>query len=332
MHKLKNKIKGCLLGVAAGDALGMPSSMMGPDEIERRFGEIRQFLPAPEDHLLHRGMVAGEITDDTQQTLAIADSIIEEGRVDARSIAQHLIRWGEEYGIFNTNIAGPSTLRALNMIRNGRSPEESGNVGDTNGACMRIAAVGIYGYGDLQRTLDSVEKACKATHNTNIAIAGASAVAIVIGKALQGEKDIDVLIASALEAAALGMLRGNIWYGASIEKRIRLAMEIVEKAPDRKSAMRDIYDYVGAGVQISETVPTCLAVLKMANGDPLETIRIAANLGGDCDTIAAISGSMAGALGGAKLFPDSWIRTLENVNNINFDHYCDQLYKIITEE
>jgi len=332
MKKLQEKIKGCLLGVAAGDALGMPSSMMAPEEIERRFGEIRNFLPAPEDHLIHRGMVAGEITDDTQQTLAVADSIIEEGTVNAMSIARHLIRWGEEQGVFNSNIAGPSTLRALNLIRNGRSPEESGSVGDTNGACMRIAAVGIYGYGDLSRTLDAVEKACKATHNTNIAIAGASAVAIVIGKALQGEKDIDVLIDAAGEAAAAGMLRGNIWYGASLQKRIRFAMKILEESPDRKSAMRDIYDYIGAGVQIAETVPTCLDILKMANGNPLDTIRIAANLGGDCDTVAAISGSMAGAIGGAKLFPDSWIKTLENVNNINFNHYSEQLYKIISKE
>lgn len=332
MHDLMDKIKGCLLGVAAGDALGMPSSMMAPEEIERRFGTIRNFLPAPDDHLIHRGMVAGEVTDDTQQTLAIADSIIEEGSVNAMSVARHLIRWGEEQGVFNTNIAGPSTLRALNLIRNGRPPEESGSVGDTNGACMRIAAVGIYGYGDLSRTLDAVEKACKATHNTNIAIAGASAIAIVIGKALQGQKDIDILIEAAKKAAEMGMQRGNIWYGASLQKRIGLALKILEESPDRKNAMHDIYDYIGAGVQIAETVPTCLAILKMTNGDPLDTIRVAANLGGDCDTIAAISGSMAGAIGGAKLFPVSWIRTLENVNNINFNHYSEQLYKIISKE
>lgn len=332
MTLLEDKIKGTLLGVAAGDALGMPSSMMSPDEINRRFGEILSFLPAPEGHLIHGGMVAGEITDDTQQTLAIADSIIEKHGVDSDNIAKHLIAWGEKYGVFNTNIAGPSTLRALNMIRNGRSVDESGSVGDTNGACMRIAAVGIYGYGDLNKTVDAVERACKPTHNTNIAIAGASAVAIVIGKALQGEKDIDTLISYAIEAIESGMHRGNIWYGPSIEKRIELAMGILEKAADKGKAMRDIYDYIGTGVQIAETVPACLAILKMANGNPLETIRISANIGGDCDTIAAISGSMAGAVGGAKLFPESWIRTLENVNNINFDYYSQQLYTLICNE
>ncbi len=332
MIDLKDKIKGCLLGVAAGDALGMPSSMMSPEEIKERFGNIKTFLPAPEDHLIHKGLIAGQVTDDTQQTLALADSIIETGGVDALNIAQHLILWGEEMGIFNTHIAGPSTLRALNMIRNGKSLEESGSVGDTNGACMRIASVGIYGYGDLKRTVDAVEKACKATHNTNIAIAGASAVAIVIGKALQGEHDIDQLIGYALEAVREGMQRGNIWYSASIEKRINWVMELVSGARDKKEAMQAIYDYIGAGVQISETVPACLAILKMSGGDPVETVRIAANLGGDCDTIGAIAGSMAGAIRGAKAFPAAWAATLENVNNINFEHYTEKLYHIITGE
>ena len=267
MTDLKDKIKGCLIGVAAGDALGMPSSMMSPEEINERFGIITTFLPAPEDHLIHHGMVAGEVTDDTQQTLAIADSIIETGKVDPLNIAQHLIKWGEDMGVFNSNIAGPSTLRALNMIRNGKSIEDSGKVGDTNGACMRIASVGIYGKGEMERTLDAVANSCKATHNTNIAIAGASAIAIVIGKALQGEKDIDTLIRYAKEAVALGMKRGNIWYSASIEKRIDWVLNLIETAESKEQAILDIYRYIGAGVQISETVPTCLGIIKLAKGD-----------------------------------------------------------------
>ena len=326
---MRDKIKGCLIGVAAGDALGMPSSMMSPEEINESFGIIDNFLPAPEDHLIHHGMVAGEVTDDTQQTLALADSIIETGKVDPLNIAEHLIKWGEDMGIFNSDLAGPSTLRALSMIRNGKSIENSGKVGDTNGACMRIASIGIYGNGDMNRTLDAVANACKATHNTNIAIAGASAIAIVIGKALNGEKDIDILIQHAKEAVSLGMKRGNIWYSASIEKRIDWVMDLIEKSESKEQAMLDIYRYIGAGVQISETVPTCLGIIKLAKGDPVETVKIAANLGGDCDTIGAIAGSMAGAIGGAQAFSKDWMEKLEKVNNINFEHYTEKLYNIV---
>ncbi len=274
-------------------------------------------------------MVAGEVTDDTQQTLALADSIIETGKVDPLNVAQHLIKWGEDLGIFNTNIAGPSTMRALNMIRAGKSIEDSGKVGYTNGACMRVASVGIYGNGDMERTINAVANSCKATHNTNIAIAGASAIAIVIGKALNGEKNIDILIQYAKEAVSLGMKRGNIWYSASIDKRIDWVMDLIEKSESKEQAMLDIYRYIGAGVQISETVPTCLGIIKLAKGDPVETVKIAANLGGDCDTIAAIAGSMAGAIAGAEAFSRTWIEKLEKVNNINFDYYTEKLFNII---
>lgn len=330
MNELKNKIKGCLIGVAAGDSMGMPSSMMSPEEIQARFGKIDTFLSAPADHLIHQGMIAGEITDDTQQTLAIADSIIEKGEVDPVNVAEHLIKWAEDLGIFNNNVAGPSTLRALNMIRNGKSIKESGIVGDTNGACMRIGAVGIFGKGEMIRTLDAVEKSCQATHNTNIAIAGASAIAIVIGKALKGEKNIDRLIAYAKQAVEEGMKRGNIWYSASISKRIDWVLDLIETAESKEQAMLDMYNFIGAGVQIAETVPTCLGILKLTNGDPVETVKVASNLGGDCDTIAAIAGSMAGAIGGADAFPDEWISLLEDVNGIDFEEYAEKLFKTIS--
>ena len=329
MDRIKDRIKGSLIGVASGDAMGMPSSMMSPDEIKKRFGEIDTFLPAPEDHLLHKGMIAGQITDDTQQTLALADSIIEMKKVDSMSIAQHLIKWGENEGIFNSNIAGPSTLRALSMIRNGKSVEESGSVGDTNGACMRIASVGIYGRGNLKRTVDAVENACRATHNTNIAVAGATAVAMIIGSAVLGEQNIDLLIEKAVSGMKEGMGRANIWYSASIEKRTEWVLDLINKNSDKRIAMQKIYDYIGAGVQISETVPTCLGIIKLADGNPIETVKIASNLGGDCDTIAAIAGSMAGAVKGAKAFPQEWINKLSEVNDIDFDYYTDELYNVI---
>ena len=73
---------------AAGDAMGMPTSMMSPETINEKFGEfITEFLPAPEGHKLHADMVAGQVTDDTQQTLLIADSIIKNKKIDPQDIA-----------------------------------------------------------------------------------------------------------------------------------------------------------------------------------------------------------------------------------------------------
>ena len=321
---IKNAVKGCLVGVAAGDSMGMPTSMMSPSTIKKIFGKyVDKFLPAPKGHVIHDKMVAGQVTDDTQQTLLIADSIIEKGEIDPEDIAHRLINWAEEINAFGTMAVGPSSFRALYAIKAGKSIYETGSVGDTNGAVMRIGAVAIYGKGELQRTVDAVEQACIPTHNTNIAIAGASAVAMAIGSCINGEEDIDIIIENAIKAAELGMTRGNIWYSASIIERTKLALDLVNQNKPHEKIIQDLYNIIGAGVQVSETVPTCLAITKLANGNLVEAIQLATNLGGDCDTIAAIAGSICGAYSGANTIPSEWIKLLEKVNKYNFGDYTE---------
>lgn len=329
MDRIVDRIKGCLIGVAAGDAMGMPSSMMSPQTIRQTFGYIDRFLPAPPDHILHGGLPAGAVTDDTQQTFLLADSIIACKAIDPEDIARRLIAWAEANHAFSSMLVGPSSLRALGAIRAGKPIHESGRVGDTNGAAMRIAAVGIYGKGDLERTVAAVEKACLPTHNTNVAIAGAAAVAQAIGIGLQGNVDLDKLIEQALEAARLGLQRGHSWYGASIADRTNIALKIIASVNDRAIRLEKIYDIVGTGVQMVETVPTSLAIVKMANGDPVEGVIIAANMGGDCDTIGAIVGAICGAIRGADAFPKDWIELLQEVNGYDFDSYAERLYEVI---
>jgi ADP-ribosylglycohydrolase len=328
--ELKNRIKGCLLGVAAGDSMGMPSSMMSPETIQNKFGNyITDFLPAPEGHIIHDKMVAGQVTDDTQQTLAIADSIIDNGEVIPDDIAKRLIKWADEINAFKTLAVGPSSFRALFAIKDGKSIYETGAVGDTNGAVMRIGAVGIYGRGELTRTIDAVENACIPTHNTNIAIAGASAVAMAIGKCITGVRDIDEIIKVAIEAAELGMSRGNIWYSASIVERTKLAIDIVDQNSSKENIIKDLYNLIGAGVQVSETVPTCLALTKLSKGNIIDAVELATNLGGDCDTIGAITGSICGAYSGADNIPAKWKKLLQEVNKYDFDQYTNDLYKTV---
>ncbi len=329
MNETQKRIKGCLVGVAAGDAMGMPSSMMSPEKIRKTFGRIRTFLPAPEGHVIHNGLKAGEITDDTQQTLLIADSIIEKGSVDPEDIGKRLINWAEEIGAFDSMLLGPSSLRALYAIRNGKPVHEAGSAGDTNGAVMRIAAVGIYGKGEVKRTVDAVEKACIPTHNTNIAIAGASGIAVAIGKGITGETDLSKILPAVYEAIDMGMTRGVDWYSASIAKRLKLALGIIGSADSPEHALSELYEIIGAGVQISETVPTCLALAKLLNGNPVEAVLAAANLGGDCDTIGAITGAVCGSLKGSDFFPDEWIQQLSNVNTIDFDDYTEKMAELI---
>lgn len=332
MTSLKQRIHGCLVGVAAGDAMGMPTSLMSPGSIRDTFGgDVEDFLPAPEGHVIHDGMVAGQITDDTQQTLLLADALIETGHIDPQDIANRLLQWAESMGAFDSMLLGPSSLRALYSIRSGAPIETSGVAGDTNGATMRIAPVGIYGHGELQETVGAVAAACMPTHYTNIAIAGASAVAMIIGSAIRGVNDLDELLGCAMQAVDLGMTKGNTWFGASIKSRTALALEIAGRSDDKLEVMRDLYETVGAGVATTETVPVCLGMLRFANGRPVEAIRMAANLGGDCDTTASIVGGMCGAIAGISAFPSQWIDTLEEVNDLHLEKYATELAQVVAK-
>ena len=329
-HELVEKIYGSLMGVACGDAMGMPTSMFNPETVHAFFPEgIHDFQPAPATHPIHGGLVAGQVTDDTQQTLAIADAILEAGRVDSVAIMKKLLAWAEAMGAFQSTLLGPSSLKALLAFKAGASVETTGKYGDTNGASMRISPVGIINCGDIQRTVDDVAIACLPTHNTDIAIAGASAIACAIGVCIRGERSLDAVFAAAIQGAELGLTRGNSWIGASIPRRIQLAFDIVGKNESEAVILRNLYDIVGATVTITETVPTCLALVKYAKGDPLKTILYAANMGGDADTIGAIAGSVAGAYAGIKAFPIEYRQLIEKVNHCELERHATQLADFI---
>ncbi|MEW6193960.1 MAG: ADP-ribosylglycohydrolase family protein [Bacteroidota bacterium] len=319
------KAYGSLLGVAYGDAMGMPTSLMDPVTIRKIFPErITKLLPAPEGHMIHNKMLAGEITDDTQQTLLLADLFIEEKKFTRYGVARKLLEWAKSLNAFQSMILGPSSLRALKMIDDGIPVEETGSMGDTNGAAMKIAPVGIVHPGDYRAVVDDVAEVCIPTHNTNVAIAGAAAVACAVASGM-ANKNMDELIQAFYYGAAEGLKFGRQWYGASILKRAELALKIIRAGKSEIEIWQDLYDYVGTGVAISESVPAALALVVYYNGNPLKTAEAAANIGGDCDTIGAIAGGIAGAYSGCAIFPSNIIDQLSRVNKIDFEGYAKKI-------
>src|SRR5699024_7304055 len=77
--QLLTHAEGCLLGVALGDAMGMPGELWPRDRVRAHFTWIEEFLPGPDGHFVVDGFVAGQVTDDTQQTYMLAEAIIDGG-------------------------------------------------------------------------------------------------------------------------------------------------------------------------------------------------------------------------------------------------------------
>ena len=186
-----DRAMGALLGGAPGDALGMPTQLLSPAEIRSAYGFVDRFFAATHDHPVSRGLPAGTVTDDTEQALLLGRILLESGPAfDHRRWINALLDWENDVKARGSyDLLGPSTKRAIDAINEGVDPEEAGRNGDTNGAAMRIAPVGILMPTELlDELVAKVAETCRATHNTSIAIASAAAVACAVSHQGAGQE------------------------------------------------------------------------------------------------------------------------------------------------
>lgn len=315
---------GALAGVALGDALGMPGELWPRAQVKAHFGWIDRFLPGPAGHFVVDGFAAGQSTDDTDQTFMLAEAILAAGgKVEADVVAEHLVGWADRVGASEGNFLGPSSARAIARLRAGESPQVTGKGGETNGAAMRIAPVGILAPAtDLDALVDDVVSATIMSHDTDVAVSGAALVAGVISAAIDsalapGAAMLREVLDAGYRAAELGLGRGEKVVAASIVARSRLAEQIATTVSDDEHFLQELYDVVGASVATSETVPAAVGLLVRAGADPERVGILAANLGGDTDTIGAIAGGMAGAVSGMSAIDGALLDTLKDVNRID---------------
>jgi ADP-ribosylglycohydrolase len=313
-----SRAAGAIYGLAVGDALGMPTQSLPRARIVASYGRLLGgFEPAPPDHPLAAGRPAGSVTDDTEQALLVARLLVEgSGRVDPAELARQLLAWEESMRTRGSlDLLGPSTRRALANLLAGEDIHQAGRMGVTNGAAMRIAPVGIATPGgDLDALIDRVVEASRVTHNTGVALAGAAAVAAAVSAGVDGATVPDA-IARGAAAAGRAAGRGHWVAAADVAARIRWAVELVAGlAPD--AAASAVYTLVGTSLATQESVPAAFAVLAASPDDPWLACRLAASLGGDCDTIAAMAGAIGGACHGAAALPESARRTVDQVNGL----------------
>ncbi|MEU8947125.1 ADP-ribosylglycohydrolase family protein [Streptomyces sp. NPDC048489] len=311
---------GAYYGLALGDALGMPTQVMSREAVAQVYGHLDGFEPARPDNPVSAGMPAGSVTDDTDQAVIVGHLLVEgDGSVDPLRLAEELVRWEKEMRAKGSlDLLGPSTKAALDAVARGVPPREAGRHGTTNGAAMRVTPVGIaFRARPLDHFLDRVVESCQVTHDTTLGIAGAAAVAAAVSTGIEGGS-LDDAIGSAVDAARAGARRGHWVAGADIAARIEWATQLVDGLP-HDEALDKICALVGTSVASQESVPAAFAVLALSAGDPWRSGVMAANLGGDSDTIAAIAGAIAGAVHGLSALPEDAVTTLREVNGLDLE-------------
>lgn len=323
--KIKKKIWGVLVGCALGDAMGMPTEMMSRKDISIEFPNgVTGFYTTTDKDVFGRKMQAGEITDDTVNTLLLTQMLIDsEGRIDTKLYLDYLQNWMKDNPEKCRYVAGPSTLRALEAIKKGVPLERTGIFGTTNGAAMKISPIGVISdYHNMSKLVDNVEQICMPTHNTTTAIAGASVVAACVSYGVRGGDNPNDLWDIAIEAAEFSSDRGYAFPTASLAKRIKAVRNLVESG-DRERILEELRTFYGTSVETVESIPAVLAVVQLADGNAWKAACISASLGGDTDTIGAISGAICGGM--YPSFPQGVIEKLESVNDVYFEGIAEKL-------
>lgn len=328
---MREKIWGVLAAGALGDTMGMPTECWSQEKIRQNFPNgVTELIASNENDVFGRKLAAGAITDDTLNVLMILSMIKKnQGQIRVADYITELREWNDNSPV-SAFVSGPSTLKALDKIAQGVPIEKTGVTGTTNGASMKITPIGIISdYRDLPALVKNVAEICLPTHNTTIAIAGASAVAAAISYTVRGGQSTDEIWSLAFEAINAAKTYGHNFPSASLTFRMNQARKILRQETDDQIILQRLYHEIGTGMETIETIPSAFVIVEMAKGDPLRAAQLSASLGWDTDTIGAISAAICGGMN--PKMPREMIRQIEEVNQLDFDQLAEELLPFVKE-
>jgi ADP-ribosyl-[dinitrogen reductase] hydrolase len=281
---LADRYRGCLLGLACGDALGGPVEFVAREELDRRYPDgLRSFIGGGWLHLL-----PGEITDDTQMTLALARSLAERDELDMKDVATRFVDWLDS----KPKDIGGTTRASLQLVADGVPWREAGEQvaaggrAAGNGSVMRCAPVALRYRGEADALRRASIDTSRITHADPRCTWGAVAVNQAIAWLLDG---------------------------GSKEEAVKAAMSGVEnddvRTCIREAAGRERSD-VRSGGFVLETLGAAFWCL-LRHDTFEEAVVAAVGLGGDADTTGAVVGALAGAHYGEGQIPEAWLNLLQ---------------------
>lgn len=285
-------IIGCILGTAVGDALGLPYEGMSPSRARKILGPPEQYR-----FLFGRGM----ISDDTEHTCMVSQSLIESGD-DIAAFTKRFatrLRW---WILALPAGVGKATARSCIKLWLGYPPSKSGVRSAGNGAAMRAAIFGTL-IDDVPKLLTFIRASSHLTHTDPKAEFGAVAVALAARESSQddnvnAERWLELVSKTLPDEASelIEMFRSVIASVARSESPLMFARAIgIER---------------GVSGYTYHTVPVAIHCWLLFPDDFRRAVTAAIECGGDADTTAAIVGGIVGARVGKEGIPGEFISGL----------------------
>ena len=331
-----SRAHGALAGLALGDALGMPTQAMSPEQIRAVYGRITGLVDGDASQPYAPGMPAGSVTDDTEQALLIASLLLRgrassSGRValNAVEFAHALLAWEDSMiRRGSLDLLGPSTKAALERVRAGEDPLTVGGEGTTNGAAMRVTPIGIaVSTEDPEAFAEAVWSSCRVTHATRQGFQSAALVAATVSMGIDAQRtftfpeDVRSLLWKALTYVESLPARGAWTPEPDVVAATRRAMQLA--ANPASSSLECLVEQVGTSVASAHAIPMAFALL--ARDPSPRALLDAANLGGDTDTIGAIAGAILGAAFGVEVLPADSLSMIEEVSHLGLSSVAGEL-------
>jgi len=304
MNDLKTRYRGCLLGLAVGDAVGTTVEFAPPGS----FPPVADMVGGGPFRLQ-----AGEWTDDTSMALCLAESLLERGGFDAADQMGRYLRW-YHHGHLSSNgrcfDIGNTVRGALHRYERTGDPW-AGSTDSTsagNGSIMRLAPVPLFFAADAARAVAMSGESSRTTHGAPACVDACRYLGGLIVGALRGEPK-DALLSPR-------------YHPAGAEPWTDLDPDIAAIA-DGSFARRSPPDVKGSGYVVRSLEAALWAFHRADSFE--EGCLLAVNLGDDADTTAAVYGQLAGATYGEAGIPAPWRERLAQGALIT--DFADRLYE-----
>lgn len=319
---------GALVGGAIGDAMGMPASFLTRRQITDTYGYIRDFLePEQEVQAYHGDLAAGEVTDDTMESVIVSQVLVEHGEFSEEAFNRAMKKWAIEQKMLESTVIGPSTRRYLTALVEGRDPKLTAGQGATNGSAMRVAPIGIRYHQDLAKCIEAAVASSLPSHGSKPAVAAACAVAAGVALGVHGGYTPREILRAAADAAAYGETVGAEITAPSVSRRLKLVENVVDQANhgDISAVLDELVAIFGASMMSYESVAIAFGAFYAVGGHGVNGVLAAVNAGDDADTNGSICGNLCGAYSGANAFPAQWRARVEKTSGLDLRGTAQEL-------
>lgn len=270
-QELKERALGAYLGFACGDALGATVEFMTPGQIQQRYGLHQDIIGGG-----WLALKVGQVTDDTQMSLALGAAILEQQGWQLATVAEHFLTWldSDPPDIGNTCRRGLLRYRATGELCDPIRKDSAGN-----GACMRNLPVVLATLWQPENFRCWSLEQSHITHNNPL---------------------------SDSATLCLGQMTQHLIQGHTLSETLLISAQLIAEHSEFNYP-----PYPGkSSAYIVDTVQTVLHAIE--NTDNFESCLImTVNQGGDADTTGALAGMLAGAHYGVSHIPERWLAALD---------------------